>query len=162
MSRNTGRTSPPAGIADRPAPRDGGGRLLVVVATVLASLAMLGPGVWAWMDPSSFAAATNWAPHRHFLHDAGAFQIGIGLTLLSSLWWRDAITVVLVGFTVTNTLHAVNHLIDLPLGGRWTDTCALGLVSVVAALGLAARLRLLRRTGSGARPPGGLGGELRP
>ena len=49
----------------------------------------------------------------HFQHDAGVFQIGIGVGLLAALVVRDALVVVLLGFLVANTLHAVNHGIDL-------------------------------------------------
>jgi hypothetical protein len=43
-----------------------------------------GSGVWALLWPSSFADAVDFGRHTHFVHDAGAFQIGIGC----SCCWR--------------------------------------------------------------------------
>jgi lysylphosphatidylglycerol synthetase-like protein (DUF2156 family) len=119
-------------------------RLLVSVAVLVAALSMLLTGVWAWLDPERFAAWANWPNHVHFLHDAGVFQMGIGLMMLAALWWRDAVAVVLAGFVFTNTFHALNHAMDLDLGGNASDAWVLLVLSVVGALGLAVRLRALR------------------
>lgn len=118
---------------------------VVVALTVVASLAMLVPGGWAWIAPASFADAANWPHHEHFLHDAGVFQIAIGLALLAALRWRDALLVTLGGFLLANTLHAVNHVTDLRLGGgsAW-DPILLGGVCVLAAIGLVLRVWQLR------------------
>ncbi|GAA2407748.1 hypothetical protein [Nonomuraea africana] len=121
----------------------------VKVVVVLAALSMLATGIWARVDPASFAVWANWPNHVHFLHDAGVFQIGIGLMLLCALWWRDVVGVVLAGFVFTNTFHAVNHAVDLELGGgHVSDVWSLLAISLVAAAGLVARLRTLhhRRT----------------
>ena len=122
-----------------------GKQAVVVVAVLVAALMMLVAGAWCWLDPVSFAAATNWPEHEHFLHDAGAFQMGIGITLLAALWWRDVLAVVLVGAVFTNGLHAVNHLMDRELGGRPADAWLIGLVALVALAGLVVRLRSRRR-----------------
>lgn len=111
------------------------------VAVVLAAMSMLVTGVWARVDPAGFAEWANWPDHEHFLHDAGVFQIGIGLMLLLALWWRDVIAVVLTGFIVTNTFHALNHALDLEHGGNASDPWLLLVFSAVAAVGLWARLR---------------------
>ncbi|MEU4325500.1 hypothetical protein [Nonomuraea dietziae] len=116
----------------------------VKVVTVLAAMSMLVTGVWARVDPASFAEWANWPNHVHFLHDAGVFQIAIGLMLLCALWWRDVVVVVLAGFVFANTFHAFNHAVDLELGGgNAGDPWALLAVSTVAAAGLAVRLRTL-------------------
>lgn len=120
-------------------------KAFVKVTIVLAAATMLVAGIWARFDPASFAEVTNWPNHEHFLHDAGVFQIGIGLMLLAVLWWRDAVAVVLGGFVVTNTFHAYNHAVDLDQGGNPTDPWALLAVSVIAAAGLVVRLRAVRR-----------------
>jgi len=136
--------------------KDAPRRQPVVVAAVLpAALGMLVAGAWCWVDPASFAAATNWPEHEHFLHDAGAFQLGIGVMLLAALRWRDALAVVLAGAAFTNGLHAVNHAMDLDLGGRASDPWLLAVLALVALAGLLVRLRALRagpgtRTGAGA------------
>ena len=42
----------------------------------------------------------------------GRCQAVCAVTMLFALWWRDVIAVVLTGFLVANTLHAVNHFLD--------------------------------------------------
>ncbi|MGV9329730.1 hypothetical protein ACWDR1_02025 [Streptosporangium sandarakinum] len=127
---------------------------LVKAAVVLAAASMLLSGGWAWLDPAGFAHFTRWPDHVHFLHDAGVFQIGIGVMLLCALRWRDAPALVLAGFVVTNTFHAFNHAIDLSLGGRSSDPWMLLTLSAVGLAGWLARIRWLR-VAAGARPEGG-------
>jgi PPOX class probable F420-dependent enzyme len=115
----------------------------VVGITLLAAASSLIAGVWALFWPDSFAEAVRFPEHTHFLHDVGAFQIGIGLTLALAVLWRDALAVVLTGFLVGNTIHAANHAVDLDLGGRDSDPWLLGLLSVVVAVALVRRLRQL-------------------
>jgi PPOX class probable F420-dependent enzyme len=115
----------------------------VVGITLLAAVFSLVAGVWALFWPGSFADAVRFPEHTHFLHDIGAFQIGIGVTLALAVLWRDPVAVVLTGFLVGSTIHAVNHAVDLDLGGRDSDPWLLGLVSVLVAVGLARRLRQL-------------------
>lgn len=110
---------------------------------VVASLSMLVTGVWMRIDPASFAEWANWPNHVHFLHDAGVFQIGIAMTMLFALWWRDVIAVVLAGFLVANTLQAVNHFLDRD-GGNPSDWWQLGVFSLLAATALTVRLRQLQ------------------
>jgi hypothetical protein len=115
----------------------------VHVVVVLAALSMLVTGVWMRIDPASFARWANWPNHVHFLHDAGVFQIGIGMTMLFALWWSDVFVVVLAGYPVANTAHAINHALDTD-GGHSTDWWQLGMFSVLAAVGLIFRIRQLR------------------
>lgn len=117
----------------------------VRVIVVIAALSMLATGAWARVDPSGFAGWANWPNHVHFLHDAGVFQIGIGLMMLLALWWRDPIGVVLSGFIFTNTFHALNHMLDLEHGGHTYDAWLFLTLSLLAGVGLAARLRWTRR-----------------
>ncbi|AQZ69956.1 unnamed protein product [[Actinomadura] parvosata subsp. kistnae] len=126
--------------------------ILIRAALVLAAASMLITGGWARVDPAGFAAWAGWPNHVHFLHDAGVFQLGIGLMLVCALRWRDVVTLVLAGFVFTNTFHAVNHATDLDLGGRASDPWLLLAFSVVGAAGLVARLRMTaaRRAGQGA------------
>jgi PPOX class probable F420-dependent enzyme len=128
-------TAPPAAVpaADR----------YVVGVTLLAAAFALVAGVWALFWPGSFAEAVRFPEHTHFLHDVGAFQIGIAVTLALAVLWRDALAVVLAGFLVGNTIHAVNHAVDLDLGGRDSDSWLLGLASVLVAVALVRRLRQL-------------------
>ncbi|WP_280293661.1 hypothetical protein [Nocardia abscessus] len=69
----------------------------VTVVTLVAGASMLGIGIWCRIDPAGFAEWANWPEHEHFLHDAGVFQIGIGLMMIAALAWRDVVSVVLGG-----------------------------------------------------------------
>lgn len=115
----------------------------IQLTVVVASLSMLVTGVWMRIDPASFARWANWPNHVHFLHDAGVFQIGIAVPMLCALWWRDVIAVVLTGFLVANTLHAVNHFLDRD-GGNPANWWQLGALSLLAAAALVVRLRQLQ------------------
>ena len=118
----------------------------VRAAVGVFGVAMVVLGFWAWLAPASFAELVDFPPHVHFLHDAGVFQIGIGVGLLAALFVRDSLVVVLVGFLVANTLHAVNHGVDLTLGGHVGDLPALASFSVLAAVTLYLRVRQNRET----------------
>jgi PPOX class probable F420-dependent enzyme len=122
---------------------DSGGRSFVAAVTGIAGLFTLAAGVWALASPSSFAEAVAFPNAEHFLHDLGAFQIGIGVTLLLALGWRDGLALALTGFLVGNSIHAVNHALDQDLGGHAADPWALGLVSLLVAAALVVRLREL-------------------
>ena len=127
----------------RPEPRAPATDRYVVGVTLLSAAFTLVAGVWALFWPGSFAEAVKFPEHTHFLHDVGAFQIGIGVTLALAVLWRDALAVVLTGFLVGNTIHAANHAIDLDLGGRDSDPWLLGLLSLLVAVALVRRLRQL-------------------
>jgi hypothetical protein len=116
----------------------------VAAILALAGAGMLAAGLWAGVAPHSFARFVAFPYHEHFLHDLGAFQVGIGATLLLALAWRDAPTVALAGFLVANTLHAVSHAIDRDLGGQASDPYAIGAVSLLVAAALVLRVRQRR------------------
>jgi hypothetical protein len=120
------------------------GRRYVAAILALAGTSMVAAGIWAGIAPRSFARFVAFPYHEHFLHDLGAFQVGIGVTLLLALVWRDAPIVALAGFLVANTLHAVSHAIDLDLGGHASDPYAIGAVSLLAAVALVLRVRQRR------------------
>ncbi|MGH9212311.1 MAG: PPOX class F420-dependent oxidoreductase [Acidimicrobiales bacterium] len=140
----TAPDGPPRGLwsTGRAAQPTGTDRYVAAMAT-LAALFMIVAGVWALADPASFADLVDFPEHEHFLHDLGAFQVGIGLMLVLALIWRDPPAVALAGFVVSNTIHAVNHGIDLDLGGRDSDPWLLGALSLATGLALALRLRQL-------------------
>jgi hypothetical protein len=120
------------------------GQRYVATVLALAGAGMLAAGIWAGIAPRSFARFVAFPYHEHFLHDLGAFQLGIGATLLLALAWRDAPTVALAGFLVANTLHTVSHATDLDLGGRASDPYAIGVLSLLAAVALVLRVRQRR------------------
>jgi PPOX class probable F420-dependent enzyme len=116
------------------------GRRFVLAVTLLAGLFMTAAGVAALLAPGWFADAAAFPRHTHFVHDAGAFQLGIGITLLLAVAWRDGLSLALAGFLVATTTHAVNHAVDLDLGGRSGDPWALAALSLLTAVALVARL----------------------
>src|SRR5215203_1238846 len=126
-------TSRPALAMDR-------GRRFVLAVTGLAGLFMTAAGVAALLAPGWFADAAGFPRHPHFVHDAGAFQLGIGVTLLLAVAWRDGLALVLAGFLVANTTHAINHAIDLDLGGHSGDRWGLAALSLLTAVALVVRL----------------------
>jgi hypothetical protein len=124
--------------------REAAAPMFVRAVVAVFGVTMIVLGRWAWLAPASFAALVDFPIHVHFLHDAGVFQIGIGVGLLAALVVRDALVVVLSGFLVANTLHAINHGIDLAMGGHPQDMPALAGFSVLAAVALVLRVRQLR------------------
>jgi PPOX class probable F420-dependent enzyme len=127
----TSKWSPP-----RPTDR---GRRFVLTVTGLAGLFMTAAAVAALLAPSWFADTAGFPRHPHFVHDAGAFQLGIGVTLLLAAAWRDALALALAGFLVANTTHAVNHAVDLDLG-HGGDPWGLATLSLLTAAALVVRL----------------------
>jgi Pyridoxamine 5'-phosphate oxidase len=119
------------------------GRSFVMAVTLLAGVFMVATGAWALLAPGSFADATGFAHHTHFVHDAGAFQLGIGVILLLAVAWRDGLVLVLAGLLVANTIHTINHAVDLDLGGHGWDPWGLAALSLVTAVALVVRLRQL-------------------
>jgi PPOX class probable F420-dependent enzyme len=121
------------------------GHGFLVAVGFFSGIFMVGAGLWALVAPHSFADFADFAPYNHhFLHDLGAFQLGIGVTSLLALIWRDALALGLAGFLVSNTVHAVNHAVDLHLGGHGQgDWIALAVLSLAVAAALFLRLREL-------------------
>ena len=125
------------GTRTRPAAPARPRQATVTVAALICGLSMLGLGLWAFLDPSSFSDFIDFAPYnQHLVHDAGAFQVGIGTAVLAALWWSDALTVALTGFAVASGLHTLSHAVDRSLGGHDSDVPSLGLLTVVALLAL--------------------------
>jgi hypothetical protein len=109
-------------------------------------------GVWALVDPQSFydEIATFEPYNKHFLHDVGAFQMGLGACLLFALIWRgDAILAVLGGAAVGAVAHEIAHIADEDLGGRSSDPWTLGIIAIVLTATFAWRLWVRYQTQSG-------------
>jgi hypothetical protein len=120
---------------------------LVKLATLIVGAFYLVTGLWIFIQPHSFFdTLAIFRPYsRHFLHDAGAFQIGLGTTVLLALRWSDALVVVLTGIAVGSWLHVLSHAIDRNIGGRpGTDIPGLVLIAALASVGAVARARLVR------------------
>lgn len=112
-------------------------------AAALLGLLATAAGVWAMVAPRSFSEAVNFAPHQHYVHDAGAFQFGIGMTLLLAMIWADALAVALAGYLAGATAHTTMHVVDAQSGGSTVQTAVIGLLALLAATALVARWRAL-------------------
>jgi hypothetical protein len=123
------------------------GRVLRAAVLVLA-LISIAAGLWALIDARSFYldAATYPPYNRHFIHDLGAFQLGLGACLALSLVAGDALAVVLAGNAVANVAHFFAHVADRDLGGNASDPLTFG---ILAALFVA--LAALRWRSAGVR-----------
>jgi len=117
-------------------------RIFVRLVVLVCGVSMLAVGLWALLAPVSFARWISFPPYNeHLIHDAGAFQIGIGAVVLLSLLSADALTVALGGFVVGGTLHVFNHAMDSHLGGHASDTWLLAGQVLLAAAALGLHLR---------------------
>lgn len=110
------------------------------IAAWMGAVFWLVSGVWAFFAPRSFFdnIATFEPYNRHFLHDGGAFSIGLGAVLVFALvtsW--DTIRVALAGVGVGAVMHVISHAVDNDLGGRSTDIPGLIVVAVVLVYGAA-------------------------
>jgi len=102
-------------------------------------------GLWAFLYPASFYSlvATFQPPNLHFLHDAGAFQVGLGLALLLPGVLGRGLRPALVAVLAASMLHFVAHIEDMRLGGHpATDLTVLGLVCLALAAALIVDTRL--------------------
>lgn len=121
------------------------GRPIAMAAAILSAATMVVLGGWAFLQPMSFSDFSNCAPYnRHLVHDAGAFQIGIGVTLLLALVWSDAPLVALIGSVVASGLHTISHYADRHLGGHDSDVPVLSLFTLIALIGIVSSIH--RRT----------------
>jgi hypothetical protein len=115
---------------------------LVVVGVLLSAASMLVFGLWALLSPAGFVDYVNYHPlNEHLVHDAGAFQVGIGAGLLFALVWSDASVVALAGFAVASGLHTMTHYLDRHLGGHGTDVPILAVFTLIAVVTIALRPR---------------------
>jgi hypothetical protein len=117
-------------------------RIFVRLVVLVCGVSMLAVGLWALLAPVSFASWISFPPYNeHLIHDAGAFQIGIGAALLLSLLSSDALIVALGGFLVGGTVHVFNQAVDRHLGGHASDPWLLAAQVLLAAAALVVHLR---------------------
>ncbi len=116
---------------------------MVRVLVALLGLAAMVIGVWALVAPSSFSSAVDFPPSEHFVHDVGAFQLGIGATLLLALIWSDALAVALAGYLVGGLAHTLSHVADADVGGSAVQSWSVLLLALLALVALVFRLREL-------------------
>ncbi len=90
------------------------------VMAAIGGFTFLGFGVWALVAPSGFfdAVAVFEPYNAHFVRDIGAFQVGLGATLLlAALLTSDALAAALLGVGAGAALHVVSHVASLDDGG---------------------------------------------
>jgi hypothetical protein len=108
-------------------------------------------GFWVFIDPASFytQVATFQPYNQHFLHDAGAFQVGLGLALLLPAVLGRGLRPALLAVLAASLLHFGAHVEDLRLGGHpATDISVLGVLCLVLAAALVVDTRLPRTSRS--------------
>jgi hypothetical protein len=113
------------------------------LASVVGAFYLLSGG-WAFLFPSGFylTVATFTPYNLHLLHDAGAFQIGLGVSLLAAATLGRGLAPVLFGVLAGSLFHLIAHLIDIHLGGHpATDLPALALIVAVLTSALVMELR---------------------
>lgn len=109
-----------------------------VAVAVLAGVFFATLGLWALLAPRSFyETVATWPPYnRHLLHDVGAFQVGLGSTLLLAVW-RPHLTLAaaLAGVGIGSLLHFASHVVDHGLGGQPSiDLPSLSILALVLLL----------------------------
>ncbi len=120
-----------------------GSRFARIVA-VIGGLTLAAFGAWAFLSPRSFFDTLAVFPpyNRHFIHDIGSFQIGLGVVLLLGAYLRDALFVALAGVSVGSAVHVVSHVLDRNIGGNpESDIPLLTALTLLLALGAVARSR---------------------
>lgn len=108
------------------------------VATGAGAIFFFLSGAWALVNPSSFYdQVAPWPPYNeHLVHDAGVFQLGIGVSLAALVVGMRGTLAVLAGAAAAAVLHVVSHVVDYGEGGRSTDPYVLGVVALVLLVAL--------------------------
>lgn len=124
---------------------EGAGRSLPSVVALVGGVILVATGLWAFLAPESFyEQVAEYPPYNeHFLHDIGAFLVGLGAALLVAVVITDALLLALFANAVGAVLHAVSHIQDRDLGGAASDPW---LHSAVAAVLVAATIVRRRRS----------------
>ncbi|MCA1832323.1 MAG: hypothetical protein ABR548_04730 [Actinomycetota bacterium] len=116
---------------------------IIRAITLVGGLGFLLVGLWAFFGPHSFYERVAEFPpyNRHFIHDIGAFNIGIGLSLLFALAQRNAVQVVLGAAGVGSAFHAIGHFLDKSLGGKSSDPYVFSLLALILIVAAVIRLQ---------------------
>lgn len=115
------------------APRSTAADLASRVLVALAAVMLLGAGLWAMLAPESFYTVIATYPpyNHHFLHDLGAFQLGLGASLGLALVVADGPLVALGGNAIGGTSHFISHVVDRHLGGQPSDPITIGVFALI-------------------------------
>jgi hypothetical protein len=105
---------------------------------LVGGLILAATGTWAFFGARSFydTVATFPPYNEHFIHDIGAFTLGLGAVLMLAAVWADALLVVLAGNAVGASFHAASHVLDADVTGAGTPilTVVFALVLALAAI----------------------------
>ena len=114
---------------------------VVQAAVGVLGLISVAAGLWAMIDPRSFYSdGAPFPPYNvHFLHDIGAFQIGLGACLWAGLLLPDALSAVLAGNAAGAVAHFVAHVVDRAHGGHASDPFVFGVSALLLVVLTAAR-----------------------
>lgn len=114
----------------------------------LGGVFFLSVGIWAMLAPLSFyESIALFEPYNaHFVQDLGAFQIGMGTTLLLAAFiTSDALVAGLLGVGIGASTHVVSHLLSLDSGGKPAlDVPLLSVLGVLLLIAGAVRWRRIR------------------
>lgn len=117
------------------------------LTTALFALVFLVTGGWALVAPEPFyETVASYPPYNeHFIHDLGAFQLGIAGALVLGAAGAGGLAVALGGHAVAAVGHALAHVMDAGAGGRDSDPVSLSIYAVAAVTSAVIALR--RRDG---------------
>ena len=123
-----------------------GGKAARGIAILVGAFYVL-VGLWAFLAPAGFSGTVAPFPpyNQHLFHDAGAFQVGLGLALLLAAMARTALQPALLAVLAASLLHVVSHVEDRTLGGHVTDVPALSLLCALLALAAVLEFRAMFR-----------------
>ncbi|HTK62726.1 MAG TPA: hypothetical protein VL595_10120 [Pseudonocardia sp.] len=121
----------------------GAARLIAGIAAVF----YLGVGLWAFAAPLSFFTDVGPYPpyNEHFIHDIGAFNLGLGAAAVAGLLFADTLVAVLTALAVASVMHEIAHITDRLLGGHPSDPYTLGGLAILVLAGLLAAARSVDR-----------------
>lgn len=119
---------------------------IVTWTTLFGAVFFVVFGVWALLWPHNFYDTVAEFPpfNLHLFHDAGAFQLGIGASLLGAVLWSDAVFVALLGGSVAAVVHAISHVVDRELGGTASGPWSLSGLALLLVTATALRVAFRR------------------
>jgi hypothetical protein len=107
------------------------------IAAMAAGTINVVTGLYAFFAPEAFFRRAPYPPYNeHFIHDIGAFLVGLGVVLLLAAWFSSALFVALAGVAAGTWLHFAAHLMDRDqVGGAWRDVLFTGVLGAVLTAG---------------------------
>jgi hypothetical protein len=90
-------------------------------------------GAWAFVAPRSFYdQVATFPPYNvHFIHDIGAFSIGLGAALALVMVMANALRAVLLAVAIGSTLHVLSHVLDYDIKPSVADIAGLSLFTAL-------------------------------